>query len=134
MNDGRKEGTKDNNEDVESQQHAYYFNSENVQANKEEEDKRDEFTRQWMEIKKLIQDFSKEKDEIGNFDVDSQLSSKDGGIQASQGTKEEKEENKLEEQKGEEKGEKNPQENQSSTTTNGSVGAEVKDSHETDIG
>ncbi len=133
MNNGHKEGTKDNNEDVESQQHAYYFNSENVQANKEEEDKRDEFTRQWMEIKKLIQDFSKEKDEIGNFDVNSQLSSEDGGIQASQGTMEE-EENKLEEQKGEEKGEKNPQENQSSTTTNGSVGAEVKDSHETDIG
>jgi hypothetical protein len=46
-----------------------------------------------MEIEKLIQDISKKKDEICNVDVDSQLSSKDGGIQASQGTKEEKEDN-----------------------------------------
>jgi hypothetical protein len=54
MNDGCKKQTKDNNENVESQQHAYHFNSENVQANKEEEDKCDEFTRQRMEIDKLI--------------------------------------------------------------------------------
>jgi hypothetical protein len=36
-----------------------------------------------MEIEKLIRDLSKEKDEIGNVDVDSQLSLKDGSIQAS---------------------------------------------------
>jgi hypothetical protein len=134
MSDGHKEGTKDSSENVESQQQAESLNSENVQASKEEEDKRDEFTRQRMETEKLIQGFSKEKDEIGNVDADSQLSSKDGGTQASQGTKEEKEESTSEEQKGEEKGDRSPEENQSSTTADGSASAEVKDSHETDIG
>jgi hypothetical protein len=84
MSDGHKEGTKDSNENVESQQHAESFNSENVQASKEEEDKHDEFTGQRMETEKFIQGFSKEKIEIGNVNADSQLSSKDGGIQASQ--------------------------------------------------
>lgn len=134
MSDGHKEGTNDSNENVESQQQAESLNSENVLASKEEEDKRDEFTRQRMETEKLIQGFSKEKDEIGNVDADSQLSSKDGGTQASQGTKEDKEESTSEEQKGEEKGDRSPQQNQSSTTADGSAGAEVKHSHETDIG
>jgi hypothetical protein len=134
MSDGHKEGTNDSNENVESQQQAESLNSENVLASKEEEDKRNEFTRQRMETEKLIQGFSKEKDETGNVDADSQLSSKDGGNQASQGTKEDKEESTSEEQKGEEKGDRSPQENQSSTTADGSAGAEVKDSHETDIG
>jgi hypothetical protein len=35
-----------------------------------------------METEKLIHGFSKENDEIGNIDADSQLSSKDGGTQA----------------------------------------------------
>ncbi len=104
MSDGHKEGTKDSNENVESQQQAESLNSENVQASKEEEDKHDEFTGQRMETEKLIQGFSKEKVEIGNVNADSQLSSKDGGTQASQGTKEEKEESTSEEQRGEEKG------------------------------
>jgi hypothetical protein len=45
MSDGHKERTKDNNEIVESQHQAESLDSKNVQANKEEEDKCDEFTR-----------------------------------------------------------------------------------------
>ncbi len=45
MSDGHKEGTKENNDIVESQYQAKSLNSKNLQANKKEEDKCDEPTR-----------------------------------------------------------------------------------------